>query len=520
MLRPHLQPQPKASTWGMGRWFCALILGLAGAHVQAGEAPVEQPSVLAHGRWIITHERWDLPADETMGMWGGRLLWDLGEGWRVGPAAYGAVQGQRGGFITLGVEGERSWRLGPHWELDAGLFVGAGGGRGGLELAGGGLMLRAHAGVSWALSPRDRLGVGVSHVRFPSQGAIRSSQPFVRYERRFDSWLTPGWDAEPRGWKREPGWHRFGLRWRHMKPDAPSARTDTRAQVGTMDLLGAEWQSQVGTGPVWLGLAADGAVGGNSAGYMQMLGQVGWLQPLWPGGLGSVWFGVGPAGGGGVDTGGGLLMEAGASLGQRLTRDWALEVGWLRQHAPQGRFGADGLMARIVYQPGNQADSSPAASLALPLRVRWLHQTYRGKDAAWRSFDADTPVRLMGVAVDAMAGQTTDAVRWYATGQGLAAYAGRAGAYMEGWVGPGLRWAWSDRLALEAEALLGAGGGGGLRTGGGAMAQGRAALTWRIGRHASVAASLGHVRAVRGDLRARSAGVVFIYDLTAWPPKP
>ncbi len=52
----------------------------------------------------FTSETLTLPGREKMGMLGGSMLFDVSQNARVGVGSYGAVRGERGGFITLGVE--------------------------------------------------------------------------------------------------------------------------------------------------------------------------------------------------------------------------------------------------------------------------------------------------------------------------------------------------------------------------------------------------------------------------------
>lgn len=194
---------------------CGAILGVTLMRAAMAQVPFAEASV---GTSI---ETWRIPGGESMDMAAARLLFQVADGWRVGPVAYGAVGGQRGGFITLGAEAERAWRLGSTATLDTGFFVGAGGGRGGRELAGGGLMWRAHAGWSMAVSRNDRIGLGVSHVRFPSQGVIRSTQPYFRYERWFESPVRPMGEA---GLRVVGGIRRWTTRWAFVYARSSPAR--------------------------------------------------------------------------------------------------------------------------------------------------------------------------------------------------------------------------------------------------------------------------------------------------------
>lgn len=78
----------------------------------------------------FTSETLTLPGREKMGMLGSSMLFDVSQHARVGVGSYGAVHGECGGFITLGVEGVLGQPLVDAWSARSGLFVGAGGSRG------------------------------------------------------------------------------------------------------------------------------------------------------------------------------------------------------------------------------------------------------------------------------------------------------------------------------------------------------------------------------------------------------
>ena len=87
------------------------IARLAGPAVAAeGDGTASQvPS--AHARFSF--ERATFPGDEKVGLVGTTYLVDTAgvPGLSVGPAVYGAISGQRGGFFTIG--GEGAWRQRP-----------------------------------------------------------------------------------------------------------------------------------------------------------------------------------------------------------------------------------------------------------------------------------------------------------------------------------------------------------------------------------------------------------------------
>ena len=475
--------------------------------------------------WRLSSETLSLPGGEKMGMVGGDLMVDVNDRLRLGVGSYGAVRGDRGGFITLGLAGELRQRLSASWLAHTGLFVGAGGGRGDASaLSGGGLMLRADLGLTYELPSVGNFAFGVSHVRFPS-GAIRSTQPYLRYEYPFYSLLSPGWDAPAHAGMAEgasvsPHHNEFALVARSYKIPASVLRADGQPQHGSMQLVGVEWLSYLD--PHWfIKLESEGAAGGQSNGYMQILAGAGYRQPLWRGSALKLHVAAGPAGGGGADTGGGLLLDAGVSLQQKLGKRTALEFSLGEVRAPSRSFRAQSAALKLNYQfglPGVSSNPVPWQALrgfdAEKLRVRVANQSYFKASPQWRNQNVDQSVSNLGVQLDYFL-----TPQLFVTGQGLAAYAGRAGAYMTGQLGVGVQQPLSQRWFAEGEALLGAAGGGGLAVGGGLVGQLNGSIGYRLSKQLSVQATAGRVQAVRGDFKANVAGLSLAYQFNGFVQK-
>jgi hypothetical protein len=473
--------------------------------------------------WRATTESVELPGGEKMGLLGLDLLFDVNDSLRLGVGTYGAVRGEHGGFITLGLVGEAHQRLSPNWLARAGLFVGAGGGRGGYTLSGGGLMLRGDVGLSYETGRYGNFGFGVSHVQFPS-GVIHSTQPYLQYDYPFFSLLNPGWSTAAITGNARPGdaavpvrSTEFALVTRTYKIPSSVVRDDGLAQHSSMQLLGVEWLSYLDQ-HWFLKLESEGAMGGQSNGYMQILAGGGYRYALSDSMAVKLHAAAGPAGGGGVDTGGGLLLDAGISLSQKLSMRTALELSLGEVHAPSKSFNATSLGVKLNYQFGLPDVSEQALSWsalsgfdATKLRARVTNQTYFKAAPLWRNRSVDQSVSNLGVQVDYFVSPN-----WFLTGQGLAAYAGDAGAYMTGQVGVGLQQALSQRWFVEGEALLGAAGGGGLAVGGGLVGQGKAAIGYRLSNALSLLASAGRVAALKGDFRANVAGMALVYQFVGF----
>lgn len=508
--------------WLLGA-VCAV--GFTGAWAQATPPAVEAEAVLPTTPMSVslTQETWRLPANENMGMTGASLWWGASEDVKLGVATYGATRGQRGGFITLGVAGELQHRWSPAWRSTVGLFVGAGGGRGGQPLAGGGLMLRTDVGLGYDLPRGGRVGAGVSHVRFPD-GTISSTQPYVRYDHSFHSLWAGGRTLPDLGRSAASagagplalGAQEFALVTRDVRVSAPAgASADTR-----MQLLGVEWTADLDL-HWFVKLGADGATGGQSSGYMQILAGGGYRLPLWQGGTLKLHAAAGPAGGGAVDTRGGLIWDAGVALQQRVSRNDSLELAWGKVGNLSGQFKGDALGLKWVHHFATpQVGAEPVRVSALKgleahhLRVRLAQQTYRQAAPGWRNSYADLNVDNLGVQLDYFLSPPEQTSQWFVTGQGLAAYKGQAGAYMTGLVGLGTQRNFGGAWFAEAEALVGAAGGGGLATGGGLVGQINVGLGYRLSKRLSLMGTAGAMAAFHGDFRAKVLGLGLVYDMT------
>ncbi len=474
--------------------------------------------------WRLTSETLHLPGSETMGLVGGDALFDVNEHLRLGVGSYGAVRGERGGFITLGLAGEVRQRLAPAWLAHAGLFVGAGGGRSSNTLAGGGLMLRSDLGLSYETA-YGNFGLGISHVSFPN-GVISSTQPYLQYEFPFHSLVNSGWAFTPttdgaltpnlQSRRQE-----FSLVARDYSIAASAPGTTGLPQPARMQLMGVKWLSAIDEH--WFTqLEAEGAMGGHSNGYMQILAGGGYRLALSSSTALRVHAAAGPAGGGGIDDGGGLLLDAGLAVQQKISAQNALEFSIGEVRAPSGSFKARSLALQLTHQFGTpEVPSSQAVSwraldgfAAEQLRVRAVSQTYFKANPQWRSSDANLSISNLGVQLDYFVSP-----HWYVTGQTLAAYAGKAGAYMTGLMGAGTQWPLSERLFVEGEMLVGAAGGGGVAIRGGLVGQANVGLGYQLSKPLAILVSAGSIDAARGPFQARVAGLSLSYQFTGFAAK-
>ena len=466
---------------------------LCGACTSAALAqPQPQPQPLDRERAMsvtLGFETVRLPGGERMGLLGGTLLFDVGQGWWLGPAAYGAASGERGGLFVGGVEVQHRWRLGGG-QLAAGLYAGGGGGAS--APVGGGLMLRPALAWLHDLGPMQA-GLSLSQVRFPS-GRIDGRQ----------LGLVLGWDGRfrhadlRRAGQPASDTQRSGLGVdRILATYTQLDLRDGAAPERRIGLVGGRLDRRIdGSGWHW-GLETAGAARGDASGYMEILGSLGWdvapldaLPGLRLGGRAALGLGGGgavPTGGGpiaravltlAVPLGGGLSagLEAGRTRGldgalTAPTLQWWLASGLEPARGASGRY--EGLLAAAGWTAALQRYGNP-----------------RRVDGSRRALNT------IGIKITRQAGQ-----HLYLSGQAHSAYAGGAGAYSVGLIGAGLvSGAPQQGWQAGVEALVGASGGGGVDTSGGALAQGLVwagwsplpSQQWRIG--------AGALRSLRGNL--------------------
>ena len=436
----------------------------------------------------VGFERITLPGDERMGLVGGSVLFPIAERWWAGPAVYGAATGQRGGLFVGGAELRREWALPAGWDLGAGLYAGGGGGA--AAPVGSGLMLRGAFTLSHDLGPL-RAGLTWSHVRFPS-GDIQSSQWGVLL-----SWQRPFryFDADAAG-QSQPAGDATGLGFRRIAGTIGTyaLRGSDSRRIGTVGGR-AEWAA--GSDGLFTGIDAAAAATGGAAGYMEILGTLGWRITPWSA-LPQLSFeargSLGLGGGGAVPTEGGTIgkLLAGASY------DWGqgwrtgIEAGVLRGIGSPLRARVAQLWVAMDLEPAAEAPGSGTIS-----RNEWS-VTLQRQTRAHRNDGSARALDTIGMKLNRY---VDDHI--YLSVQAHSAFAGGAGAFSIGLIGAGASTRPAAGLRYGAELLLGAAGGGGVASGGGAIAQ---ALGWAglpVTRDSELRVGLGAVKSLRGgELRS------------------
>jgi hypothetical protein len=286
------------------------------------------------------------------------------------------------------------------------------------------------------------------------------------------------------------------------RPRGGAQRVSGGELGSSIGFVGARLERAMGNHAYW-GVEASGAASGGVGGYAEYLATLGAETAVWGDALvvgGRVALGMG--GGGDVDTGGGLLAKAGAYGTLRLTRELGLTLEGGVTGAPQGSFRALHAAASLNWILDDPTD------LAAPprnTRTQWVAGALR-YDAQRR----DGTVRALQSVVLEVHRFVTPRV--YLVGHVHSAWGGGGGGYTAGMLGLGTQWPVAGRVHVGADALIGAAGGGGISTGGGAIVKPSAYVGVDLPRSTSLRAGVGRIRSLRdGGLDATTLDVTLAF---------
>jgi len=491
--------------------FCGVLIG-SPVWADATESAVlrSKPALLR-----MSYEVLDIAPSETMGLAGVHYLVNIHPDWYVGASGFGALAGERGGFFTGGFTVGTGKRFASKWLLDAGLFIGGGGG--GSAPQGGGMMLRSHLGISRDVG-NVMLGAGVSYVTFPD-GDIESTQLNLSLGIPFDVYYGRASDA---GKVVDTG-DLFGLKLRETewlatageyRPTSNVKTTTGAAMTSSLNRVGFEYRRHLDSHRYFF-VETAGAMGGESDGFAELLAGAGYRVPLFSPRLHlGASLAAGGAGGGQVDTGGGLVAKARVGLDYDLTPSLKLGLEGGRIESA-GSFSANFYGLSLGYRVGELAtgergsgDPDIKGVRLAKWRLVGVHQT---NFAAARKNGNEQDLSLAGLKIEKL---LTDS--FYLTGQAHAAYTGDAGGYAVGLIGAGWEIPLREdgRLSFNAEFAVGASGGGGVDVGGGAIIQPQLGLSWQLNNRFAARFEAGKVKALDGKLDSNLVGLGLTYEFS------
>ena len=456
-----------------------------------------------------SYENIKLANGEHMGLIGINYLLHPNDHFYYGFGTYGAATGNRGGFFTGGFVTGIKYELVKDLYIDSGVFLGGGGGAS-ADGQGGGLMFKAYSGLLVDLGTYS-LGVNYSYIKFPN-GDIDSKQIGFVADMKFTSTFADDkLDLD--------SLHQY-----NFKSDEdylvatyqtyfPKSNTKTRAGVlrtDNIDLVGVEYGIHVRPNFVTYFESAGALKGAN--GYMEVLGGAAYAQKLTKGTELFAKASLGLGGGGKVDTGGGGISKASLMLSYSPTKRINARVGGGYFHSLNGKFDAPfaevnfGINTNFLSAGADKNEIDYSSIYSQKFTMRFVNQTYFYSNTLSTNPAHKNNVQLTGAKLD-----------WYLTnqlyvsGQALAAYAGQAGGYAAGMFGLGYVQPIGLGFNAIAEVDIGAGAGGAINTGGGAILQPMVGVSYDVTHNLSFSAMGGKILAINGPLEANVLDVGLVY---------
>ena len=460
--------------------------------------------------WRLSFDSIKMPDnDGSMGLLGFYYLAKVSPFINGGIVGYSAISGNQGGLFVLGIEGNIYHRLISKLWINYGLFVGGGGGKVG---TGNGSMIRSQIGLSYDFE-RFKVGANYSYVSFPDsriQGkqvglSIAIPTKFYYTNPNFIGRTINDLNMLNHS-SSNIVFNRIymGIIVKNYFQEVATKNTFGEVQDNTIWLTGFEL-GRFMTKNTYILLKTSGAFKGNPHGYMDFLAGIGYNYPFIPKYLsltGKITAGSG--GGGYVETGGGLLVETNIGLTLNFTPNIAMQIDGGYLNSPYGNLKAISLTSKLLYSietasiaPTTRTKSAEGIYNFNTWAIRITNQVY--KHPKRNQNIANDNVHLICVKFDKLLNKYI-----FLTGQAHSAYSGNyVGGYAAGLVGVGIqsKTIFNDQVKANAEMLIGAGGGGHLAIGQGAIAQSVFGLTYNFNNYFGVRLSTGELFALKDDLR-------------------
>ena len=459
--------------------------------------------------WRLSFDSIKMPDnDGSMGLLGFYYLAKVSPFINGGIVGYSAISGNQGGLFVLGIEGNIYHRLISKLWINYGLFLGGGGGKVG---TGNGSMIRSQIGLSYDFE-RFKVGANYSYVSFPDsriQGkqvglSIAIPTKFYYTNPNFIGRTINDLNMLNHS-SSNIVFNRIymGIIVKNYFQEVATKNTFGEVQDNTIWLTGFEL-GRFMTKNTYILLKTSGAFKGNPHGYMDFLAGIGYNYPFIPKYLsltGKITAGSG--GGGYVETGGGLLVETNIGLTLNFTPNIAMQIDGGYLNSPYGNLKAISLTSKLLYSietasiaPTTRTKSAEGIYNFNTWAIRITNQVY--KHPKRNQNIANDNVHLICVKFDKLLNKYI-----FLTGQAHSAYSGNyVGGYAAGLVGVGIqsKTIFNDQIKANAEMLIGAGGGGHLAIGQGAIAQSVFGITYNFTNYFSLRMSTGKLFALKDDL--------------------
>lgn len=412
---------------------------------------------------------------------------DLGGGFHIGQSVYSAAWGDAGGLFIGGFEGFKRFDLTESTSVDIGGFIGGGGGAS--VVIGDGLMTKPQITLNRAFESGFMVHAGVGWTRVTGS-AINTPTLTFAVSRNTEISADPGFvAARPASGFTIASVSGMG---RYYYPISSSRRFKAGLMT-PMYLVGGEFTFRnLGNDHVELFGAAMGAAYGDGGGYAEWLAGPRFYSAPMLGGRMRAFAdaGVGFAGGGDVDSGGGLIYAASAGVDLGLWRGFHAQAGAMGIGSVTGDFHAVAAFVRGALRFDDPASNATGVDgtaahhwrFTTGLSDQFSHPGFRRPG---HPFTGSDPL-LVETGVDLFFGD-----RFYVNGSGYTVVYGNSGGFAMGTVGVGYEFPLGEKFAIDAEVFGGAAAGGGINTNGGAMYGVKGEFDYKFNDHLTFSAGAG-----------------------------
>ena len=451
----------------------------------------------------LSYESITTPAKNPMGLMG--VHYELNNFFHpkayLGIGGYGAITGDYGGFFTAGITpGIRLTQFKP-FIFDIGLFIGGGGGAS--AFPGDGEMIRAHSYIGYTLT-NSKLWLGItkqqiSHttidptITFGYSSSIsffvNSKSKKTRYNPIKLNTLTKSpFSISPSTTTYLPTSQNQGRNSTLINNKITLLSLDINKQwhknwLGIFSLSGANSAPADGFGAIFIG-----------TGYNYNFSKIQLIPQLK----------LGMAGGGNINTGGGLLIHPQLQLNYKLNQSFSLAttLGYIR--APSGTFETWQSSLGIKYNAllnkstSKKIHKNISITKKSPYTFSWFIEnktTLPKKNIVLKTNKAyENQIQFFGCGLSLPITNYLNGILstyW--------AYDGEVGAYAEGDFGLHFHKTLLPKLTLGIELLIGAAGGGGINVNNGTIHQETLTLSYKLINNTSLITKLGYQGAFSAD---------------------
>ncbi len=457
-----------------------------------------------------------MPSDEeNLSLVGINFNLHLNDWAYAGLGMYGAVGGERGGLFMLNVNTGIKTNLFSKIYLNTGLRFGGGGGANAPD--GGGAYILGYFNLGYQFS-KFSVESGYSYINFFDNGNIEGHQLNLAIQVPVSYNYTSFKHAQKElildegiiesDWYQKSDHISLLLHFNNLY-----LVNDEVYKGETIRTAGVEFDSYFKEN-TFLFLKADGAYYGIPAGYMDVILGLGHQFAFNKGRtkiLGK--FGMGAAGGGGVDTQGGFVIYPDISLEQKTFKNTFLSIDAGLLMSPNAKFMASSYGIGLKHYVNLNGLSSADGKAYTSAKFKGM-EVIAGQEIY---FDAERiftePQDLYQILLQLNFYLYKN---FYLSGQTSFANFGDAGAYAEGIVGGGISTfsGFSNRLQLFAQVLLGAAGGGAVATGEGLIVKPSIGASLFLNDKLGIRTSLGQVKSIKGELNSTLINIGLNYRIS------